>query len=224
VTKAGGPPAHPPPPPPLPPRDVKLVLADDLSNLPGRRAALPTSLTFRGQTTQDRERVKTVLTYARLVKKLPGSVMTDPLEDLREVIARFKGPRTESPSSEVARSRSGVRRPPRPRPRSSASRSRGRSPPRRSRSPIRRSSANEDLVTDRFRQMERRLDDLTAEVKAMKEQLREQAESRRWKTTHRASLQARTAPPRIPGTSGAPVRTGENSIMEDELSPEGKML
>ena len=112
VTQAGGPPAHPPPPPPLPPRDVKLVLADDLSNLPGRRAALPTSLTFRGRTTQDRERVKTVLTYARLVKKLPGSVMTDPLEDLREVIARFKGPRTESPSSEVARSRSGARRPP----------------------------------------------------------------------------------------------------------------
>ena len=224
VMQAGGPPAHPPPPPPLPPRDVNLVLEGDLTNLPGRRAALPTSLTIRGQTTRDRERVKTVLTYARLVKKLPGSVMTDPLEDLQEVIARFKGPRAKSPSSEVARSRSGVRRPPRPRPRSSASRSRGRSPPRRSRSPIRRSSANEDLVTDRFRQMERRLDDLTAEVKAMKEQLREQAESRRWKTTHRASLQARTAPPRIPGTSGAPVRTGENSFMEDELSPEGKML
>jgi hypothetical protein len=224
VTKAGGPPAHPPPPPPLPPRDVKLVLADDLSNLPGRRAALPTSLTFRGQTTQDRERVKTVLTYARLVKKLPGSVMTDPLEDLQEVIARFKGPGAKSPSSEAARSRSGARRPPRPRSRGSASRSRGRSPPRRSRSPIRRPSTSNDLVSDRFRQIERRLDDVIADVKAIKDQLRQQEESRRWKTVHRASLQARTAPPRVPGKSGAPVRAGENSFMEDELSPEGKML
>jgi hypothetical protein len=106
------PPAYPPPPPPPPPRDVNLVLKDDLTNLPGRRAALPASLTIRGQTTRDRERVKTVLAYARLVKKLPGSVMTDPLEDLQEVIARFRGPRVESPSSEVARSRSGARRPP----------------------------------------------------------------------------------------------------------------
>jgi hypothetical protein len=195
-----------------------------LSNLPGRRAALPTSITIRGQSTRDRERMKVILTYARLVKKLPGSIMTDPLKDLEEVIHRFKGSKVESPSSEVARSRSGVRRPPRPRPRSSASRSRGRSPPRRSRSPIRRSTTNDDLVTDRFRQIERRLDDIVADVRVIKEQLREQAESRRWKTTHRASLQSRTAPPRTPGTSGAPVRTGENSIMEDELSPEGKML
>ena len=223
-SKAIGPPAYPPPPPPPPPRDVHLVLQDDLANLPGRRASLPTSLTIRGQSTRDRERMKTVLTSARLVKKLPGAIMTDPLEDLQAVIARFRGPRTESPSSVVARSRSGTRRPPRPRSRGSASRSRGRSPPRRSRSPIRRPSSSDDLVTDRFRQIERRLDEIVADMKTMKEQLREQMESRRWKSTHRASLQARTAPPRAPGTSGAPVRTGEDSIMEDELSPEGKML
>jgi hypothetical protein len=222
--KAGVPPAYPPPPPPLPPRDTNLVLHGDLANLPGRRAALPTSLTIRGQSTQDKERIKTVLTYARLVKKLPGAIMTDPLEDLQAVIARFKGPRVESPSSEVARSRSGARRPPRPRSRVSASRSRGRSPPRRSRSPIRRPSSSDDLVTDRFRQIERRLDEIVTEMKTLKEQLREQTESRRWKTTHRASLQSRTAPPRVPGSTGAPVRAGENTFMEDELSPEGKML
>jgi hypothetical protein len=79
-------------------------------------------------------------------------------------------------------------------------------------------------VADRFRQIERRLDDVIADVKAIKDQLRQQEESRRWKTVHRASLQARTAPPRVPGKSGAPVRAGENSFMEDELSPEGKML
>ena len=223
-SKAMDPPAYPPPPPPPPPRDVHLTLADDLSNLPGRRAALPTSLTFRGQVTRDRERMKIVLSYARSVRKLPGSVMTDPLEDLQEVITRCRGPSARSPSAEVARSRSGARRPPRPRPRNSASRSRGRSPQRRSRSPIRRSTPSDDLVTDRFRQIERRLDDLVADVGAMKERLRQQEESRRWKTVHRASLQARAAPPRVPGKSGAPVRTGENSIMEDELSPEGKML
>jgi hypothetical protein len=206
---ASGPPAYPPPPPPPPPRDVHLVLKDDLSNLPGRRAALPTSLTIRGQSTRNRERVKIVLTYARLVKKLPGSILTDPLEDLREVIARFKDPRTASPSIEAARSRSGTRRPPRPRSRGSASRSRGRSPPRRSRSPIRRSQPSDDLVTDRFRQIDRRLDEIVADVKALKDQLRQQEESRQWKTVHRASLQARTAPPRVPGKPGAPVRAGE---------------
>jgi hypothetical protein len=151
ASRAPGPPAHPPPPPPPPPRDVHLVLQDDLSNLPGRRAALPTSLTIRGQSTRDRERMKVVLTYARLVKKLPGSILTEPLEDLQEVIARFKGSRAESPSIEAARSRSGARRPPRPRSRGSASRSRGRSPPRRSRSPIRRPQPSDDLITDRFR-------------------------------------------------------------------------
>jgi hypothetical protein len=223
-SKATSPPAYPPPPPPPPPRDVHLTLLDDLSNLPGRRAALPTSLTFRGQTTRDRERMKVILTYARSVKKLPGSIMTDPLEDLQEVIARVRGPRTRSPSTEVARSRSGARRPPRPRSRGSVSRSRGRSPPRRSRSPIRRPPSSDDLVTDRFRQIERRLDEVFADVKLIKEQIRQQEENRRWKTVHRASLQARTAPPRVPGSSGAPVRNGENSSMEDELSPEGKML
>ncbi len=60
--KAAGPPAYPPPPPPPPPRDANLVLQDDLSNLPGRRAALPASLTIRGQSTRDRERIKVVLT------------------------------------------------------------------------------------------------------------------------------------------------------------------
>ena len=109
---AGGPPAYPPPPPPLPPRDVHLTLKDDLTNLPGRRAPLPASVTVHGQTTNDRERVKIILTYARLLRKLPGSIMTDSLEDLQEVIARFKSARGESPSSKVARSRSGGRKPP----------------------------------------------------------------------------------------------------------------
>ena len=223
-SRAMSPPAYPPPPPPPPPRDVHLTLRDDLTNLPGRRAALPDSLTFRGQSTRDRERMKVVLAYARSVKKLPGSVMTDPLEDLQEVIARVRGPRTKSPSTEAARSRSGARRPPRPRSRGSASRSRGRSPLRRSRNPIRRPSSSDDLVTDRFRQIERRLDDIVADVKLMKEQIRQQEEDRQWKAAHRASLKARTAPSRAPGSSGAPVRHGENSLKEDELSPEGKML
>jgi hypothetical protein len=145
---AGGPPAHPPPPPPFPPRDVHLVLQDDLANLPGRRAPLPTSVTVRGQTTNDRERMKVILTYARLLRKLPGSIMTDSLEDLQEVISRFKGAREESPASKGARSRSGARKPPRPRARGSASRSRGRSPRRRSRSPVRPSPPRDNPLEE----------------------------------------------------------------------------
>ena len=145
---AGGPPAYPPPPPPPPPRDVHLVLQDDLANLPGRRASLPTSITVRGRTTNDRERMKVILAYARLLRKLPGSIMEDPLEDLQEVINRFKGAREESPASQAARSRSGVRKPPRPRTRGSASRSRGRSPRRRSRSPVRRSPPRDNALEE----------------------------------------------------------------------------
>jgi hypothetical protein len=217
---AGGPPAYPPPPPPLPPRDVHLILKDDLTNLPGRRASLPNSVTIRDQTTSDRERIKVILTYARLLRKLPGSIMTDSLEDLQEVIVRFKSAREESPSSKAARSRSGGRKPPPPRARGSASRSRGRSPRRRSRSPLRRSPPRDNRLEERLRQFERRMDEMAADIRQLREQLREQEEKRRWKVVHRSSLQARTAPP-IPRTAGAP---GEAFFMEDELSPEGKML
>jgi hypothetical protein len=216
----GGPPAHPPPPPPLPPRDVHLVLQDDLANLPGRRASLPTSITIRGQTTNDRERMKVILAYARLLRKLPGSIMMDPLEDLQEVINRFKGARGESPASQVARSRSGGRKPPRPRVRGSASRSRGRSPRRRSRSPVRRSPPRDNALEERVRQCERRMTEMASDIRELREQLRQHEEKRKWKVVHRSSLQARTAPP-IPRTAGAP---GETFFMEDELSPEGKML
>jgi hypothetical protein len=64
------------------------------------------------------------------------------------------------------------------------------------------------------------MDEMAAEIRQLREQLRHQEEKRKWKVVHRSSLQARTAPP-IPRTTGVP---GETSFMEDELSPEGKML
>jgi hypothetical protein len=170
--------------------------------------------------TNDRDHIKVVLTYARQLRRLPGSIMTDPLEDLQEVITRFKESRTESPALKVAHSRSGARRPPQPSVRCSASRSRGRSPRRRSRSPSRRLPPCDSQLEECLRQYERRMDEMATDIRQLREQLQQQEESRRWKVVHRSSVQARTTPP-IPRAHGVP---GEDSFLEVELSTEGKML
>jgi hypothetical protein len=87
---AGGPPPYPPPPPPPPPREVHLVVNEDLSNLPGRRVALPAVVTFKGQSTRDRGRIKVLLGFARFVRRIPGSIFTDPLEDLQHLLAQAR--------------------------------------------------------------------------------------------------------------------------------------
>jgi hypothetical protein len=214
------PPAFPPPPPP--PRETSFVLQDDLANLPGRRIPLPSKLTFRGHTTREKERMKIIFGYARLLRKVPGAVFTDPLEDLSEVLLRLRGDsRHSSPASTVARPGSGTREPPRSRARSSASRSRGRSPPRRSRSPIRPTPVTDAALIDRVRRLERRVDEtadglredvrqLKDTVQQLKEAVQRLEERKRYVKVHRGALQQRTAPPRLPGTSGAPSGTGED--------------
>jgi hypothetical protein len=224
------PPAYPPPPPPPPPREVNFVLQDDLANLPGRRVPLPTSLTFRGQVTRDRERMKIILGYARLLRKVPGAVFTDPLEDLSEVLARLRGDnRPSSPASRVARSCSGAREPPRSRVSSRSSRSsrlsrsRGRSPPERSRSPLCSTPTTDEAVVDRIRRLERRVAETTSglreDFRLLKESVRQLAvsvqqlqEGQRHKVAHRRSLQRRTAPPLPPGKPGASAGSGEEKL------------
>jgi hypothetical protein len=213
---AGGPPSYPPPPPPLPPREVHLVLNEDLSNLPGRRIALPTVLTFRGQTTRDRERIKLLLGYARFVRRVPGSIFTDPVEDLRHLLAQARGePRRQtsrqlSPASSTSRPRDGARQPPRSGSQGGASTSRGRSPRRRSRSPFRRAPPSDGTVVDRIRRLEHRVDEAVRELRESarrnEEAIQRLDEFVRKRTVRRSSLQGRAAPPR----QRTPVGAGES--------------
>ena len=208
---ASGPPPYPPPPPPPPPREVHLVLNEDLSNLPGRRVALPAAITFKGQTTRDRERIKVLLGFARFVRRVPGSVFTDPLEDLQHLLARTRGePRRTSPAPSTSRPRNGARQPPRSGSRSSASASRARSPQRRSRSPLRRAPPSDGTVVDRIRRLEHRVDEA---VRELRESARRNEEAIQWldefvrkRTVRRSSLQGRAAPPR----QRTPVGAGES--------------
>lgn len=209
------PPAFPPPPPPPPPRETSFVLLDDLANLPGRRVPLPTKLTFRGQTTRDKESIKVIFGYARLLRKVPGAVFTDPLEDLSEVLLRLRGDsRHSSPASTVARSGSGMREPPRSRAHGSASQSRGRST-------LCSTPVTDAALTDRVRRLERRVDEtadglredvwqLKNTIQQMKEAVQRLEERKHYVRVRRSALQQRTAPPRLPGISGASSGTGED--------------
>jgi hypothetical protein len=208
---ASGPPPYPPPPPPPPPREVHLVLNEDLSNLPGRRVALPAAITFKGQTTRDRERIKVLLGFARFVRRVPGSVFTDPLEDLQHLLARTRGePRRTSPAPSTSRPRNGARQPPRSGSRSSASASRARSPQRRSRSPLRRAPPSDGTVVDRIRRLEHRVDEAVRELRESarrnEEAIQRLDEFVRKRTVRRSSLQGRAAPPR----QRTPVGAGES--------------
>jgi hypothetical protein len=152
-------------PPPAPPsRDPidNLDLRDDLSNLPNRWTPLPRSVTFRGQTVTHPERVKILFGFARLLRKVPGSVFTDPLEDVQEMLARLRGDaRSRSPPS---RSRSRASESSRAKRRTDSSHSRGRSPARRS--PPRPSPPKRDplvALTDRVRRLERCVERLSIE-------------------------------------------------------------
>jgi hypothetical protein len=154
-------------PPPAPPsRDPvdNLDLRDDLSNLPNRWTPLPRSITFRGRTVTHPERVKLLLGFARLLRKVPGSVFTDPLEDVQEMLARLRGgARSRSPPS---RSRSRASESSRARRRTYSSRNHGRSSP--SRSPPQPSPPRQDplvALVDRVRRLERCVERLSAENK-----------------------------------------------------------
>jgi hypothetical protein len=232
AASTSGPPTYPPPPPPLPPREFHLALDEDLGNLPGRRAPLPSAITFRGETIRDREQMKVLLGYARFVRHVPGSIFTDPIANLQDLLKRARGePRKPSPASStrVPRSRSGAVESPRSRPQSRASTRRGQSPQRRSRSPLQRNPPSDGPVLDRVRRLEHRVDEIARElregVRRNEEALQRLEEFLRKKTVRRSSLQNRAAPPRLPGSSGAPIRAGEIfELRKDEFSPEGKML
>jgi hypothetical protein len=100
------PPAFPHPPPPPPARETSFALQEDLANLPGRRVPLPSKLTFRGQTTRDKESMKVIFRYARLLRRVPGSVFQDLLGDLSKVLRRLCGEsRPSGPSSTVLHGR-----------------------------------------------------------------------------------------------------------------------
>jgi hypothetical protein len=214
--------------PPPPAKEVIFVLSDDLSNLPGRRAPLPKALTFQGHTTSDKERIKVLLGYARLLRKVPGAIFTDPLEDLREVLLRLRGDsRPANPASRVACLKSGMREPPRSRLQSHASWSRGHCPPKRSRSPLRRSNEASvvDSVVDRVRRLEHRVDDslgkMSTDIEELKKALKKaNAGLQRLealvksRASHRDSLPRRTAPPLPwgPGFVGSSTSSGEKPI------------
>jgi hypothetical protein len=200
---ANNPPAYPPPPP----REVHLVLNEDLSNLPGRRLPLPSVVTFRGQSTRDRERIKILLGYARFVRCVPGSIFTDPLADLQDLLLRVRGkPQQPSPAPSVSRSRSRASEPPQSGPQNGASTSQGRS-----RSPFRQTPPSDGSVMDRIRRLEHRMDEAIRElregVRQNQASIQRLEELVRKKTVHQSSLQGRSAPP---GLSRAPVGTGED--------------
>jgi hypothetical protein len=208
---AGGPPPYPPPPPPPPPREVHLVLNEDLSNLPGRRVALPAVVTFKGQSTRDRGRIKVLLGFARFVRRVPGSIFTDPLEDLQHLLAQARGePRRSRTVSSASRPGNGAQPPPRSGSRASVSTSRGRSPRRRSRSPLRRAPPSDGSVVDRIRRLEHRVDEAVRELRESarrnEEAIRRLDEFVRKRTVRRSSLQGRAAPPR----QRTPVGAGES--------------
>ena len=191
------------PPPPPPPAEISLVLSDNLGNLPGRRAPLPTVVTFRGQTSRDRERIRLLFGYARLLGRVPGAIFTDPLADLQEVLARLRGePRPASPASRTSRSRSGARRSPRSSRPPSTSRGRSRSPLCGNRH--RPFSRQEAPTSDQFRQLEQRVEQLSAEVKRLKDLIQR-------RTVRRSALLGRSAPP-VPlgaSTSSAAAASGK---------------
>lgn len=148
----------PPPPPPAISAD-NLVLQDDLSNLPGRWTPLPRSVTFRGRVVTHPERVKLLFGFARLIRRVPGSVFSDPVDDVRDMLNRIRGDtRSRSPARQ---SRNHSSEPPRQRRREGSSRGRMRSPSRRS--PPRSSLPLEDPLVERVRRLERCCERLSSE-------------------------------------------------------------
>jgi len=206
-------------PPPPPPPEISLVLSDNLGNLPTRRAPLPTVVTFRGQTSRDRERIRLLFGYARLLGRVPGAIFTDPLADLQEVLARLRGEsRPCSPAPRTSRSRSGARRSLRSTSRSSTTRGRSRSPLGRS---SRGSSSSQNGPTrEEFMRQEQRIDQLSADLRRLENLIRR-------RTIRRSALLGRSASPVNSGgsTPGAAAVPGKpHRLGQGECLPEGKML